>query len=81
MGGGPDGTDSWASALLGGGITIGILRGQMLCYHENEEVTMTGPLSVPRTLPEALLSGQSTLTGRDVVSAVAIQSNGTISAA
>ena len=74
-------TDYIESALLGEAITIGILREQMLCYHENEAVSMTVPLIVPRKLPSALLSGQSMLSKHDVVDAVVINSDGTLSAA
>jgi hypothetical protein len=73
-------TDYIESALLGEAITIGILREQMLAYHPDEQVEMTVPLIVPRTLPESLLSGQSQLTSADVVSVVTIKSDGTLSA-
>lgn len=73
-------TDYIESALLGEAITIGILREQMLAYHPDEQVEMTVPLIVPRTLPESLLSGQSQLTSTDVVRVVTIKSNGTLSA-
>ena len=73
-------TDYVESALLGEAITIGILREQMLAYHPDEQVEMTVPLIVPRTLPAALLSGQTQLNDTDVVSAVKINSNGSLSA-
>ncbi len=73
-------TDYIESALLGEAITIGILREQMLAYHPEERVKMTVPLLVPRTLPEALLSGQNELTTKDVVREVVINSDGTLSA-
>jgi hypothetical protein len=69
-------TDYIESALLGEAITIGILREQMLCYHKDEQVEMTVPLLVPRTLPKALLTGNTTLTEMDVVSKVLIKSDG-----
>ncbi|MEO0916606.1 MAG: hypothetical protein AAFY31_06435 [Pseudomonadota bacterium] len=74
-------TDYIESALLGEAITIGILREQMLAYHPDEQVEMTVPLIVPRTLPASLLSGQTLLTEADIVSAVKINSNGSLSAA
>ncbi|MDA7421882.1 hypothetical protein [Tritonibacter multivorans] len=74
-------TDYIESALLGEAITIGILREQMLCYHPNEAVSMTVPLIVPRKLPAALLSGPTNLTPHDIVSAVVINSDGSLSAA
>lgn len=74
-------TDYIESALLGEAVTIGMLREQMLSYHPGEAVSMTVPLLVPRTLPEALLSGQSDLTRDDVVSAVVIRGDGTLARA
>lgn len=78
-------TDYIESALLGEAITIGILREQMLCYHEIENVSMTVPLLVPRTLPACLLSGPDGAVGPiaedDIVEAVKIRSNGTLQAA
>ncbi|QBY00240.1 bromoperoxidase [Rhodophyticola sp. CCM32] len=74
-------TDYIESALLGEAITIGILREQMLAYHPDEQVEMTVPLIVPRTLPASLLSGQTLLTEADIVSAVKINSDGSLSAA
>lgn len=74
-------TDYIESALLGEAITIGILREQMLAYHEDENVQMTVPLLVSRTLPATLLSGQKTLTDKDVVSAIVIKSDGTLAEA
>ena len=74
-------TDYIESALLGEAITIGILREQMLAYHPDEQVEMTVPLVVARTLPDALLSGQTQLTSNDVVTAVKIRSDGTLAAA
>ncbi|MEM6615970.1 MAG: bromoperoxidase [Pseudomonadota bacterium] len=72
-------TDYVESALLGEAITIGLLREQMLCYHPKEQVTMTVPLLVKRTLPEALLSG-SAITPTQEVEAVKIRSDGTLEA-
>lgn len=72
-------TDYIESALLGEAITLGILREQMLAYHPNEQVEMSVPLLVPRTLPDSLLSGQSLLKSNDVVSNVIIASDGSLS--
>lgn len=72
-------TDYIESALLGETITIGILREQMLAYHPDEQVEMTVPLIVPRTLPASLLSGQSQLGSTDVVSEVKINGDGSLS--
>lgn len=44
-------TDYIESLILGENITIGILREQMTCYDERENVAMTLPLFIPRTLP------------------------------
>lgn len=71
-------TDYIESALLGEAITIGILREQMLGYHEHENVAMTLPLLVPRTLPKSLLTGQTDLTPSSVVSKILIKSDGTL---
>ena len=77
-------TDYIESALLGEAITIGILREQMLAYEPAENVSMTVPLLVPRTLPECLLNGPDGMPGSidktEIVSAVKITSNGTLSA-
>ncbi|MFK7753690.1 MAG: hypothetical protein AB8B51_14200 [Sedimentitalea sp.] len=70
-------TDYIESAQLGEAITLGILREQMLCYHPAEQVTMTVPLLVPRTLPACLLS-DSSIGETDVVAAVRILSDGTL---
>lgn len=71
-------TDYVESALLGEAITIGILREQMLSYHENEQVEMTVPLLVKRTLPASLLTGQTDIGPNDDVSAVKISNEGTL---
>ena len=71
-------TDYIESALLGEAITIGILREQMLCYHADEKVTMTVPLIVRRTLPKALLSGQTAIGETDLVETVRIRSDGSL---
>ncbi|GAB5447927.1 phosphatase PAP2 family protein [Gymnodinialimonas sp.] len=71
-------TDYIESALLGEAITIGILREQMLAYHEHESVGMTLPLLVPRTLPKSLLTSQTDLTPTSVVSKILIKSDGTL---
>ncbi|MEM6384222.1 MAG: hypothetical protein AAF739_16230 [Pseudomonadota bacterium] len=72
-------TDYIESALLGEAITIGLLREQMLTYHEDEQVTMTVPLLVERTLPAALRNG-SVIGKHQKVSAVVIRSDGTLEA-
>lgn len=75
-------TDYIESALLGEAITLGILREQMLAYHTDENVSMTVPLLVPRTLPACLrngLDGAAGVIGEDeMVSAVKIRKDGTL---
>ncbi|MEO0682348.1 MAG: hypothetical protein AAF192_18255 [Pseudomonadota bacterium] len=70
-------TDYIESAILGEDITLGILREQMLAYHPAEQVTMTVPLIVERTLPKALVAGNTgdILEGQPV-KAVVIRSDG-----
>lgn len=73
-------TDYIESALLGEAITIGILREQMMSYQPDEQVGMTVPLLVPRTLPPMLLEG-SDIAPDQYVEAVKIRSDGTLGAA
>ncbi|MEO1092618.1 MAG: hypothetical protein AAFX81_18505, partial [Pseudomonadota bacterium] len=51
-------TDYVESIILGEDITLGILREQMHTYQAAENVTMTVPLFVERTLPAALGADQ-----------------------
>ncbi|MEM6550284.1 MAG: hypothetical protein AAF713_21480 [Pseudomonadota bacterium] len=71
-------TDYIESALLGEAITIGILREQMLAYHPDEQVEMTVPLLVERTLPAAILTGETDILPNQPVSAVKISSKGAL---
>jgi hypothetical protein len=73
-------TDYIESALLGEAITIGILREQMLTYEPLENVSMTVPLIVPRTMPKNLIEG-GPISPNQVVSAVRINNQGHLEAA
>ena len=70
-------TDYVESALLGEAITISMLREQMLTYHRNEKVTMTVPLLVKRTLPDAIREG-SQIAADEEVSVIRICPDGTL---
>lgn len=70
-------TDYIESALLGEAITISILREQMLTYHEKENVSMTLPLLVKRSLPEAIRAGSPIAEGEEV-SVIRICPDGTL---
>lgn len=73
-------TDYIESALLGEAITIGILREQMLAYHEDENVEMTVPLLVRRKLPDAL-THDADPSAKGEIDAVIIRRDGTLAAA
>ncbi|ETX15083.1 hypothetical protein OCH239_19830 [Roseivivax halodurans JCM 10272] len=75
-------TDYIESVLLGEAITIGILREQMCCYDPGEQVEMTVPLFVPRTIPAVLLNGpdgtQSAIQPDEIVHEIRICSDGSL---
>ncbi|MEP4271981.1 MAG: hypothetical protein ABJ379_08475 [Roseibium sp.] len=73
-------TDYIESALLGEAITLGILREQMTCYDDAENVSMTVPLFTRRTLPLALLTEGKGVQEGDEVTAVKIDRDGVLHA-
>ncbi len=73
-------TDYIESALLGESITIGILREQMQSYDLRENVSMTVPLLVKRSLPDVLLNGGTIASGEEV-EAIRIDKHGHLHAA
>ena len=75
-------TDYIESLLLGEAIAIGILREQMCTYDMREQVEMTLPLFVERTLPDILLTGPdgtaSSIQPGELVKEIRILSDGRI---